>query len=67
MRKLIEEAEENQDCPNPRFVVRPSVGAKNVSRLESRHNKHSPVKSVHARENFGSLVMENIIYLFLRI
>ena len=35
VRKLTEEAEENQDCPNPRFVVRPSVGAKNVSRLES--------------------------------
>jgi len=30
VRKLIEEAEDSQDHPNPRLVVRPSVGAKNV-------------------------------------
>ena len=45
VRKLIEEAEESLDRPNPRLVVRTSVGAKNVLRLESRHNKHWPVKS----------------------
>ena len=45
VRKLIQEAEESQDRPNPRLVVKPSVGAKNVLRLESRHNKHRPVKS----------------------
>ena len=45
VRKLIEEAEESQDRPNPRLVVRPSVGAKNVLRLESRHNKQRPVTS----------------------
>ena len=44
VRKLNEEAEKSQDHPNPRLVVRPSVGAKNVSRLKSRHNKHWPVK-----------------------
>ena len=30
VRKLIEEAEKSQECPNPRLVVRQSVGAKNV-------------------------------------
>jgi len=45
VRKLIEEAEDSQDRPNPRLVVRPSVGAKNVLLLESCHNKHWPVKS----------------------
>ena len=45
VRKLIEEVEDSQDRPNPTLVVRPSVGAKNVLRLESRHNKHWPVKS----------------------
>ena len=45
VRKLIEEAEESQDRPNTRLVVRPSVGAKNVLRLDSRHNKHWPAKS----------------------
>ena len=39
VRKLIEEVEESQDRPNPTLVVRPSVGAKNVLRLESRNNK----------------------------
>jgi len=33
VRKLIEEAEKSQDRPNPRLVVRTSVGAKNVLRL----------------------------------
>ena len=45
VRKLIEEAEESQDHPNPRLVVTTSVGAKNVLRLESPHNKHWPAKS----------------------
>ena len=45
VRKLSEEAEKSQDHTNPRLVVRPSGGAKNVSRLKSRHNKHWPVKS----------------------
>ena len=45
VRKLTEEAENSPDHPNPRLVVRPSVGAKNVLQLESRHNKHWPVKS----------------------
>ena len=45
VRKLIEEVEDSQDRPNPRLVVRPSVGAKNVLRLTSRHNKQWPVKS----------------------
>ena len=45
VRKLIEEAEDSQDRPNPRLVLRTSVGAKNVLRLECPHNKHSPVKS----------------------
>jgi hypothetical protein len=40
-----EEAEDSQDRPNTRLVVRPSVGAKYVLRLESHHNKHRPVKS----------------------
>jgi len=35
VRKLIEEAEKSQDRPNPRLVVRPSVGAKNDLILES--------------------------------
>jgi hypothetical protein len=46
VRKLIDEAEDSQDRPNTRLVVRPSVGAKNVLRLERRHNKHRPVKSL---------------------
>ena len=45
VRKLIEEAEKNQDRPNPRLVVRPSVGARHVLLLKSRHNKHWPAKS----------------------
>ena len=45
VRKLIEEVEKSQDHPNPRLVVTPSVGAKNIFRLESRHNKHWPAKS----------------------
>ena len=45
VRKLIQEAKKSQDHPNPRLVVRPSVGAKNVLRLESPHNKHWPAKS----------------------
>jgi len=44
VRKLTEE-EDSQDRPNPRLVIRPSVGTKNVLRLESRHNKRWPVKS----------------------
>jgi len=35
----IEEAGKSQDRPNPISVGRPSAGAKNVLRLESRHNK----------------------------
>ena len=34
VRKLTEEDEESQDRRNPRLVVTPSVGAKNVLRLE---------------------------------
>jgi hypothetical protein len=45
VKKLIKEAEKSQDCPNPRLIVRPSVGAKNVLLLERRHNKQWPVKS----------------------
>ena len=32
-------------APPPRLVGRPSLGAKNVLRHKSRHNKHWPVKS----------------------
>ena len=45
VQKLIGDVEDRQDRPYPRLVVRPSVGAKKVSRLESRHNKYRPVKS----------------------
>ena len=45
VRNLIEEAGKSQDRPTPRLVGRPSSGAKNVSQLESRHDKHWPVKS----------------------
>jgi hypothetical protein len=45
VRKLIEEVEDSQDRPNPRLVLRPRIGKKNVLQLESRHNKHWPVKS----------------------
>jgi len=45
VRKLIEEAEKSQDCPNPRLVVRPTVGPENVLLLKSFHNKQWPVKS----------------------
>ena len=45
VRNLIEEAAKSQDHPTPRLVGRASVGAKNVLRLESRHNKHWPAKS----------------------
>ena len=44
VRKLIEEAGKSQDRPNPRLVVRSSVGPENVLLLEG-HNKHWPVKS----------------------
>jgi len=40
VRNLIEEAEKSQDCPNPRLVVRPSVGARYVLLVKSRHNEH---------------------------
>jgi len=42
---FIEEAGKSQDRPTPRLVVRPSVGAKNVLLLDSRHNKHWRAKS----------------------
>ena len=45
MRKLIEEAEKSQDRPNPILVVKPSVGARHVLLLKSRHNKHRAAKS----------------------
>ena len=45
VRNLNEEAGKNQDRPSPRLVGRPSVGAKNVLQLESRHNKRWPAKS----------------------
>jgi len=45
MRNLNEEAGKSQDCPTPRLVGRPCLGAKNVLRLESHHNKHWPAKS----------------------
>jgi len=44
LRNLIEEAGNSQDCPTPRLVGRPCLGVKHVLRLESRHNKHWPVK-----------------------
>jgi len=45
VRNLIEEAGNSQDRPTPRLVGRPSSGAKEVLRLESRYNKHWPAKS----------------------
>jgi len=45
VRNLIEEAGKSQDRPTSRLVGRPSLGAKNVLQLESRHNKHWPAKS----------------------
>jgi len=45
MRNLTEEAGKSQDRPTPTSAGRPSVGAKNVLFLESRHNKHRPAKS----------------------
>jgi hypothetical protein len=45
VRNLIEEAGKSQDCPTPRLVGRPSVGAKNVLRLGDRHHKQWPAKS----------------------
>jgi len=42
---LTEEAGKSQDHPTPRLVGRPCSGTKNVLQLESRHNKHWPVKS----------------------
>jgi hypothetical protein len=45
VRNLMEEAGKSQDCPTPRLVGRPSLGAKTVLRLKSRHNKHWPAKS----------------------
>ena len=44
VRNLTEEAGKSQDCHTPRLVGIPSAGAKNVSRLKSRHNKHWPLK-----------------------
>ena len=41
----MDEAGKSQDCPTPRLVGRISAAATNVLRLESRHNKHWPVKS----------------------
>ena len=49
VRNLIEEAGKSQDCPTPRLVGRPCAGAENVLRLDSRHNKHWPVKSTKVR------------------
>src|SRR5215510_2721414 len=45
VRNLVEEAGKSQDRPTPRLVGRPCSGAKDVLRLESRHNKHWPAKS----------------------
>jgi len=45
VRNLIEEAGKSQDRPTPSLIGRPRAGAENVLRLESRHNKHWPVKS----------------------
>ena len=39
VRNLIEEAAKSQDLPTLILFVRPSVGAKNVLLLESRHNQ----------------------------
>jgi len=50
VRNLIEEAGKSRDCPTPRLVGRPSSGAKNILRLESRHNSEiintTPLPSV---------------------
>jgi hypothetical protein len=45
VRNLIEEAGRSQDCPTPSLVGRPSAAETNVTRLEVRHTKRSPVKA----------------------
>ena len=49
VRNLIEEAGRSLDHPTPSLAGRPSTGASNVMRLESRHNQHWPVKSTQLR------------------
>ena len=49
VRNLIEEAGRSQDRPTPSLVGRASAGASNVTRFESRHNQHWPVKSSQLR------------------
>jgi len=50
VRNMIKEVEKSQDLPTPRLVGRSCLGAKNVLRLKSRHNKHWPGKSsIHLR------------------
>jgi len=49
VRNLIEEAGRSQDRPTPSLVGRPSAGASNVTRLESRHNQHWPAKCSQLR------------------
>jgi len=49
VRNLIEEAGRIQDRHTPSLVGRPSAGASNVTRLESRHSQHWPAKSSQIR------------------
>jgi len=45
VRNLSEEDGKSQDCPTSRLVVSLRSGAKDVMRLENRHNKHWQAKS----------------------
>ena len=74
VRKLIEEAGKNQDCPNPRLVVRTSVGPENILLLEG-HNKQWPVKSTqmsyclcacHGQKRAGCINAPDVMWACLR-